>query len=65
MVTKSIKRLHLKVIFNAAYSPQFNPIEMAFADVKRMIKAGRIKALANKREVPNLTLIEEAFQGLK
>ena len=57
MVTKTMKRLHLKVIFNAAYSPQFNPIEMAFADVKRMIKVGRIKALANELKVTNLSLI--------
>ena len=44
-----MRKLNIKPIFNVGYSPQFNPIEMAFSKVKRRFNASRLNDLVNRR----------------
>ena len=41
--------LDIVPIYNVGYSPEFNPIEACFSQVKREYSRGRLNALANDR----------------
>jgi transposase len=43
------EKLDIVPIFNVGYSPEFNPIEACFSQVKRVYNRGRLTALANDR----------------
>jgi transposase len=38
--------LKMKCVFNASYSPEYNPIELVFSMAKRSIKQTRLRLLA-------------------
>ena len=43
------EKLNIKPIFNIGYSPEFNPIEACFSQVKRSYNRERLNSLANDR----------------
>jgi transposase len=50
IVQDKMKELKLGCIFNASYSPDFNPIEGVFSIVKQKIKQQRLRALAKGQQ---------------
>ena len=46
-VVKHYPELDIMPIFNVSYSPEFNPIESCFSQVKRHFCAERLNVLAN------------------
>ena len=56
-----MKRLDFYPIFNTAYSPQHNPIEMIFSKVKHHFKALKTNAIVNKVRLDTEKLINESF----
>ena len=40
--TKTMKELGFRWVFNVSYSPEWNPIELVFAQVKREFKVLRM-----------------------
>ena len=51
-------------IFNVAYSPDYNPIEACFAQVKRHFCSERLNILANDREFDWKKLINASFKKI-
>jgi hypothetical protein len=49
-------------IFNIPASPEMNPIETCFAQVKRIYKRERLNALVNKRQFDMNDTIDTAFK---
>ena len=49
-------------IFNIPASPEMNPIETCFAQVKRIYKRERLNALVNKRQFDMDDTIDTAFK---
>jgi transposase len=47
---------------NIGYCPQFNPIENAFAEVKRVFNKARLSALSNNEEFDMKANIKKAFK---
>ena len=50
VVQQKIKDLGMRCIFNAPYSPDYNPIEGVFSVAKRKIKQERLKDIMSKRK---------------
>jgi transposase len=50
VVQRKMEELGMRCIFNAAYSPDYNPIEGVFSVAKRKIKQERLKDIMNKRK---------------
>jgi transposase len=50
-------RLGLQPIYNVPYSPDFNPIELVFAQVKHYFKAMKTNAIVNGGTEPANSLI--------
>lgn len=48
--------------FNIGYSPEFNPIENTFAEVKRIFNKARLEALANDQAFDMKKNIKKAFK---
>ena len=61
-VTKYLALKKIVPILNAAYSPDFNPIESAFSVVKREIKKARIQGLVRGEEEDLDAIIKAAFK---
>ena len=38
IVTEYIKNYNIKLIFNVPYSPEYNPIEIMFSKLKKLVK---------------------------
>ena len=55
------RRLSIVPIFNLAYSPDYNPIESVFSQVKRIYKSKRLNRLANNKEFDAVWEVEDAF----
>ena len=55
------EKLSITVIYNVSYSPEFNPIESAFSNVKRKFNQQRLNALANKESFNLDRGIQNAF----
>ena len=53
-----MSRLDFYPIFNTAYSPQHNPIEMIFSKVKHHFKAIKTNAIVNKKTIDTRELIK-------
>ena len=49
VVRDTMLKYDMHHIFNCAYSPEFNGIEMTFAQVKHWIKRMRLDAIINKK----------------
>ncbi len=45
-----MKDLDIMPIFNVAYSPEFNPIEVVFSLIKRAFKQKRLASLAQEEK---------------
>ena len=59
-----LEELGIRVIFNLAYSPQFNAVEGCFSKVKQSFKKHRLQKMAHGLR-PNLhTLIQRAVKSL-
>ena len=58
---REMSKLNFLPIFNTAYSPQHNPIEMIFARVKHHFKALKTNAIVNKAKLDTEKLIKESF----
>lgn len=54
-----------EVIFNAAYSPQFMPIEFVFSQVKRVFKNLKTNQIVNGVRMDTQKLIQQAFKSVK
>ena len=52
-----MSELEFVAIFNTAYSPEHNPIEMVFSKVKHQFKAIKTNAIVNKTFVDTRELI--------
>ena len=59
------ERLNITRILNVGYSPEFNPIESVFSQVKRDFCRQRLNALVNNAEFAATTYIKKAFKRLK
>ena len=59
-----LEELGIRVIFNLAYSPQFNAVEGCFSKIKQSFKKQRLQKMARGLR-PNLhTLIQRAVKSL-
>ena len=57
-IGKLAARLGIELIFNAAYSPNYNPIEGVFSLTKREIKGARLRAILNGQEIDDEAIIK-------
>ena len=48
-------------IWNVSYSPEFNPIESVFSQVKRLFSRERLSTLANNEDFDDNRTIRSAF----
>ena len=48
-------------IWNVSYSPEFNPIESVFSQVKRLFSRERLSTLANHEDFNDNRAIRSAF----
>ena len=55
------RHLNILPIFNLAYSPDYNPIESVFSQVKRIFNRERLRKLANLQEFDEIYEVENAF----
>ena len=60
-VSNLAKVLGIELIFNAAYSPDYNPIERVFSQAKLLIKKERLRAIRNNKGPNDEAIIEAAF----
>ena len=56
--------LDITPIFNIGYSPEFNPIESVFSQVKRTYSKERLNKLANDEIFDQTDQIRRAFQKI-
>ena len=63
-VREEMERLDIKPVYNAVYSPQFNPIEMAFSKVKAAYKKDKLDRLVHGKNLPMDSMIRSAFAKL-
>ena len=54
----------MEFIYNPAYSPQANPIEECFAQVKKAYKKAKLSKIINGTNVENEDMIEKAFEKI-
>ena len=54
--------LDIMPVFNVSYSPEFNPIESCFSQVKRHFCAERLNVLANFGVFEHNATIRKAFE---
>jgi hypothetical protein len=62
---KAYRYLNILPIFNLPYSPEFNPIELVFAQVKQIYKRKRLQKLANIEEFDDVYEVEDAFYQIE
>ena len=55
------RTLDIHPIFNLAYSPDYNPIESIFSQVKRIFNRERLSKLANDEDFNETKEVEDAF----
>ena len=53
-----------EVLFNAAYSPEYMPIEFVFSVVKRKFKQQKTNAIVNEKNVKTIDLIRSSFESV-
>ena len=61
-VMPTYPKLDFEPIWNIKYSPDYNPIETVFAQVKLIYKRERLHQMANGIEVDSKALIRKAFK---
>ena len=60
-VRLEMEKLRIQPVYNAIYSPQFNPIEMAFSKVKAAYKKEKLNRLVHGKSLPMDSMIRTAF----
>ena len=60
-VLAKMEELGFKYVKNAAYSPQYNQIELVFSKVKRYYRQARINGIINDNQTQIRTQIRRAF----
>ena len=60
-----MKFLGFEVVYNASYSPEYNPIETIFSIVKRKIKNERLRQFMKKEEEDLRTMTAKEFDKIK
>ena len=60
-VMKTYEELGIVPIFNETYSPQYNPIEVIFSQIKRHYKEQRLNKLVNNKPFNDDEQIRRAF----
>ena len=66
--TKTIKEMNelgFRHIFNLAYSPELNPIELVFAKISAAFKALRAQKLAGQIQDDHNALIHKAVKAVR
>ena len=63
-VRELMDQLQIEQIFNVAYSPEYNPIELCFTSVKARFKQLKTNDIINQTKAKTLTLIKESFNRL-
>ena len=53
-----------EALFNAAYSPEYMPIEFVFSVVKRKFKQQKTNAIVNEKSVKTINLIRSSFESV-
>jgi transposase len=61
-VREKMEQLEIGCIYNAAYSPDYNPIESVFSVVKNAIKRERIRQFAKGSKKSIEEIINESFK---
>ena len=56
------RELWITRVFNIRYSPDLNPIESTFSQVKRVFTKARLNALAREKEFDMYASIRKAFK---
>ena len=62
---KHCREEDIQLIFNVGYSPEFNPIESVFSQVKRWYNRERLNRLVNDGKFEQTTEIRKAFTKIK
>lgn len=62
VVQDTCEELGITTIRNIAYSPDLNPIEAVFSQVKRVFNKARLNALAREKEFDMISNIKKAFK---
>ena len=60
-----MRELEFRWIFNVAYSPEYNPIELTFSMLKKNFKALRAQKLLGLRQESHEALVALAVSHLK
>ena len=62
---KVMRELGFRWVFNVAYSPQWNPIELTFSKFKHNFKAMRAQKLVGLRQEAHEALVEKAWKTVR
>ena len=60
-----LSALGMDIIFNCAYSPEYNPIEFTFSQVKRIYKNLTTHKIVNFEKQDTFEMIQTAFKSIK
>ena len=64
-VTAFLKDNCIQAIYNVPYSPQFNPIEHVWAQVKAVFKRRKLELLLQEKAIDYRTLAIESLKSIK
>ena len=62
---EEMKRLGFRYIYNVAYSPDFNPIELVFAKVKQRFRRLRAQKLVGELQVDHVGLVTRSVKAVR
>ena len=60
-----MRRLGLRYIYNVPYSPDYNPIEMVFSQIKQKFRSLRTQKLTGQTNASHEDLIRQAVESVK
>ena len=60
-----MRELGFRWIYNAAYSPEYNPIELVFSKVKQKFKALRARKLTGQIQDDHASMVHQAVQCVR
>ena len=62
---KAMKELGFKWIYNVAYSPEYNPIELVFSKIKQKFKALRARKLTGLIQDEHVSMVHQAIKSVR
>ena len=65
VVSRVYEELDMKPVYNIPYSPEFNPIEAVFSQVKAVYRRERLHYLVNQIPFNQEDAIDRAFSKIK